>query len=121
MKIKSKKIIDDIYWVGVVDYELKVFDIIMETEFGSTYNSYIVKGKDKVALIDTAKASFSDIYLERVKEVVDIKDIDYLVLNHTEPDHSGAVKYILEENPEIEIFATAAALMNLKEIINMPF
>ena len=121
MKHKNYKIIDDIYWVGVVDYDLKVFDIIMETEFGSTYNSYLIKGSEKVALIDTAKATFKDDFLNHIKEIIDIKDIDYLILNHTEPDHSGSVKYILEENPDIEIYATAPALMNLKEIINMPF
>ncbi|XMB71889.1 FprA family A-type flavoprotein [Mycoplasmatota bacterium WC30] len=118
---KINKIIDNIYWVGVVDYDLKVFDIIMETEYGSTYNSYLVVGSEKTALIDTAKAKFKDEYLNRIKEIIDIKNIDYLILNHTEPDHSGSVKYIVEENPNIEIFATIPALMNLKEIINMPF
>ena len=121
MNEKSVKIKENIYWVGVIDYELKVFDIIMETEFGSTYNSYLVIGSDKTALIDTAKAKFKDDYLKRIKEVVDIKDIDYIVLNHSEPDHSGSVRYLLEENENIEIYATAAALMNLKEIINRPF
>lgn len=121
MTRKINEIIDNIYWVGVIDYDLKVFDIIMETEFGTTYNSYLVVGSEKTALIDTAKAEFKDEYLDRIREIVDIKDIDYLILNHTEPDHSGSVKYIVEENPNIEIFATTPALMNLKEIINMPF
>jgi flavorubredoxin len=121
MMINSYKIKEDIYWVGVVDYKLKVFDIIMETEFGSTYNSYIVKGSEKTVLIDTAKAKFKDDYLNRIKEVVDIKDIDILVLNHTEPDHSGSVAFLLEENPDLEIYGTGPALLNLKEIVNMPF
>lgn len=121
MKNYSKKIIDNIYWVGVIDYKLKVFDIIMETEFGSTYNSYIVKGSKKTALIDTAKANFKEEYFERIQDVVNIEDIDYLVMNHTEPDHSGLIKDILEINPNIQIYASNPALMNLKEILNMPF
>lgn len=121
MKYKSKKIIDDIYWVGVIDYKLKVFDIVMETEFGSTYNSYIVKGSEKTALIDTAKANFKDEYFDRIRDVVRIEDIDYLVMNHTEPDHSGLIKDLLEINPNIQVYASAPALMNLKEILNIPF
>ncbi|MBI9010443.1 MAG: FprA family A-type flavoprotein [Tenericutes bacterium] len=121
MNYKSKKITDDIYWVGVIDYELKVFDIIMETEFGSTYNSYIIKGSEKTVLIDTAKATFKEEYFERIKDVCAIEEVDYLVMNHTEPDHSGLIKDLLEINPNIEIYASAPALMNLKEILNMPF
>jgi flavorubredoxin len=121
MKYKSRRIIDDIYWVGVIDYKLKVFDIIMETEFGSTYNSYIVKGSEKIALIDTAKLTFKEEFFDRIRDVVDIKDIDYLVMNHTEPDHSGLIKDLLQINPNIQIFASIPALMNLKEILNIPF
>ena len=121
MNYKSKHITDEIYWVGVIDYKLRVFDIIMETEYGSTYNSYIVKGSEKTVLIDTAKALFKEEYFERIKDVCAIEDIDYLVMNHTEPDHSGLIKDILEINPNIEIYASTPALMNLKEILNMSF
>lgn len=117
----SKKIIKDINWVGVVDYDLRVFDIVMETEFGSTYNSYIVRGSEKTALIDTAKNGFKEEYFERIKSVLKIEDIDYLIMNHTEPDHSGLIKDLLEINPNLVIYGTSSALMNIKEIINMPF
>lgn len=117
----SKNIIKDIDWVGVIDYDLRVFDIIMETEFGSTYNSYIVKGSEKTALIDTAKNSFKKEYFERIKSLVKIEEIDYLIMNHTEPDHSGLIKDLLEINPDLVIYGTSSALMNIKEIINMPF
>ncbi|HOO43728.1 MAG TPA: FprA family A-type flavoprotein, partial [Bacillota bacterium] len=60
MKKEQFKLADGIYWVGAIDYDLKVFDIIMETEFGSTYNSYLVIGSEKTALIDTAKVQFKD-------------------------------------------------------------
>lgn len=115
------KLAEGVYWVGTIDYDLKVFDIIMETEFGSTYNSYLVIGSEKTALIETAKMQFKDEFLKRIREHVEIKDIDILVMNHTEPDHSGSIRYLLEENPDLEIYGTVAALMNLKEILNMPF
>ena len=75
-------------WVGILDFGIVTFDVVMETRYGTTYNSYVVKGNDKVALIETAKATFFDEYIEKVKAVVDPAQIDYLVLDHTEPDHS---------------------------------
>ncbi len=116
--MKSYKIIDGVYWVGTIDYDLRVFDIIMDTEFGSTYNSYLVIGSEKTALIDTAKAPFSKEFFERINDIVKIEDIDYLVVNHAEPDHSGCVEYVLEKNPNIEIYGSIPAYMNLVEIVN---
>ncbi len=119
--MKKHELHKGIHWVGVVDYDLKVFDIIMETEFGSTYNSYLVIGDEKIALIETAKIQFKDEFLNRIREHVDIADIDYLIMNHTEPDHSGSINYLLDENTDLQIYASAPALMNLKEILNRPF
>ncbi len=112
---------ENVYWVGVIDYKLKVFDIIMKTEYGTTYNSYLIIGSDKIALIATAKLQFKDEFLSHIKEYVQIEDIDYLIMNHTEPDHSGTAKYLLKENPNLDIYASAPALINLKEILNTEF
>ncbi len=116
--MKSYKLTEGVYWVGTIDYDLRVFDIIMKTEFGSTYNSYIVKGSEKTALIDTAKEPFSKEFFERISDIVNIKDIDYLIINHAEPDHSGLVNEVLEKNPNIQIYGSIPAWMNLKEIVN---
>ena len=112
---------NDIYWVGVNDYDLRVFDIVMATEFGTSYNSYIVKGKEKTALIDTAKANFTEDFMAKVSSLIEVERIDYLILNHTEPDHSGAVIRLIEQHPEITVIATSPGLANLKEILNRPF
>ena len=85
-----------LYWTGVLDPNLRVFDIVMETEFGTTYNSYILKGSEKTALFETAKLKFFDEYIEALKSIVDIKDIDYIVMNHTEPDHAGSIEKLIE-------------------------
>lgn len=119
--IKTLEIKPGIFWAGVVDYDLKVFDVIMETEYGTNYNSYIVEGKDKIALIDTAKELFCGEYIERLKQVVDISKIDYIVVNHTEPDHSGCLKSVLEAAPNAKVVCTAPAKMNLKNIVNGDF
>jgi len=110
-----------IYWVGVNDPTLRVFDITMYTEFGSTYNAYLVIGSEKSAIIDTAKENYSIDFIAKVESLIDISKVDYLILNHTEPDHSGSVIKILEKNPTITIIASAPGLSNLKEIVNVPF
>ena len=110
----------DIYFAGVVDKDLEVFDIIMETEFGTTYNSYIIKD-EKTVLFDTVKPNFKDEFLNNISQVTDVADIDYVVIHHTEPDHAGSLKYILDLNPNIEVFCTKAAKTYLDEQINKPF
>ena len=90
----------DIYFTGVVDKDLKVFDIIMETEFGTTYNCYIIKD-EKTVLFDTVKPNFKEEFLKNISEVTDVADIDYVVIHHTEPDHAGSLKYLLDLNPDI--------------------
>ena len=110
----------DIYFTGVVDKDLEVFDIIMETEFGTTYNAYIIKD-EKTVLFDTVKPNFKDEFLNNISQVTDVADIDYVVVHHTEPDHAGSLKYILDLNPNIEVFCTKAAKMYLDEQINKPF
>lgn len=117
--MKSYKLKDGVNWVGTIDYDLKVFDIVMLTEFGSTYNSYIVQGSEKTALIDTAKLPFKDEFFERIDDIVKIEDIDYLIINHAEPDHSGLVEFVLEKNPNIQIYGSPAAGLNIKEIVNL--
>ena len=89
------KLREGFYWTGVIDENLRVFDIIMYTEFGTTYNSYVLKAGDKTILFETAKAKFFDEYLEKLKEIIDVGNIDYLVVSHTEPDHAGSVEKLL--------------------------
>lgn len=100
---------DNIFYVGVRD-----------TDAGAYNNAYLVKG-EKTALIDTVSEKLSQSYIKNIEKFISADKIDYLVCNHSEPDKSGAVKHILELNPDIEIIGTIAALKNLKEITNMTF
>jgi flavorubredoxin len=110
----------DIYWAGVIDKDLKVFDIIMETEFGTTYNAYFIDDEKKV-LFDTVKPNFKKEFIEKLSKLTDIKELDYVVIHHTEPDHAGSLKYILDINPDVEVICTNAAKMYLAEQVNRPF
>ena len=119
--MEAIKLRDGFCWTGIIDDKLRVFDIVMYTEFGTTYNSYVMKTGDKVVLFETAKARFFDDYLEKLKEVIDVTKIDYLVTSHTEPDHAGSVERLLDYSPQMKILATPCAISFLKEIVNRDF
>lgn len=118
---KPLNVTNDVYWVGALDKELRVFDIVMTTEYGTSYNSYIVKGSEKTAVIETVKDKFFDEFLERVSAVTDPAKLDYLVVDHTEPDHSGSVEKFLELNPDITVVGSVSAIKFLGEITNKKF
>lgn len=117
----SLEVKNNIFWVGSLDFDIRTFDVIMTTEYGTTYNSYVVKGAEKTALIETSKDRFFEENLERIKTVIDPEKIDYLIVNHTEPDHTGAVEKFLEINPNITVYGTVAAINYLKQITNKEF
>src|SRR5690606_13173816 len=97
------KIKEDIFFVGVQNPDLRIFDIVMVTEYGTSYNAYLVKGQDKTVLIETVKEKFFDEYLQKIQEVVKLSEIDYLIMNHTEPDHAGSVEMLLDKIPGLTV------------------
>ena len=115
--MSAVKIADDVYWVGVKDPGLEVFDIIMPTKYGTTYNSYLIKS-EKIALIDTVKKGFTDEFLANIKEITPLSSIDYLVINHTEPDHSGSILELLKQAPNIQIICSSTAKVFVKNVLN---
>jgi len=119
--MKAKKLLENFWWVGVLDPNLRVFDIVMRTEQGTSYNSYLLKGSEKTILFETAKATFFDEFIAKIEEVVPVTDIDILVVDHTEPDHAGSVEGLLKLNPNLQILGSAGAISFLKEIVNVDF
>lgn len=91
---KAVAIKDGVFYVGAADPELRVFDIVIPTENGTTYNSYFIQGTEKSALIDTVKINAKDQLINKLKGLTDISKIDYIIINHTEPDHSGSLHLI---------------------------
>lgn len=110
----------DVYSVGVLNPNLRVFDIVMATDYGTSYNSYIIKD-EKTALVETCHARYFDEYIENIRQVVNPEEIDYIIMNHTEPDHSGALEMLLSLCPKAEIVCSRAASIYLKKISNREF
>ncbi len=110
----------DVSWVGILDKSIVTFDIVMETREGTTYNSYFINASKK-AVIDTAKETFRDVYLDKLRSVTDLSGIDYIVVTHTEPDHSGCVKYLLDLAPKAVVYGSRQAINYLQDMVNRPF
>jgi flavorubredoxin len=112
------KISEGVHWVGVLDPQLRVFDIIMKADHGTTYNAYLITGGDKIAVLDTVKAPFYEEYIENVRSLVDPEDIAYVVVNHTEPDHSGSLARLLEDAPNARVVCDRQCKNFVKNILN---
>lgn len=108
---------NDIYWIGALHPDLRVFDIIMQTKNGSTYNSYLIKD-EKIAVIDTVKEKFAEQYLAHIAEKVDPSTIDYIVVQHTEPDHSGCLAALLQAAPHAELVCAKSAVKYVQNTLN---
>ncbi|WP_024620088.1 FprA family A-type flavoprotein [Metaclostridioides mangenotii] len=122
MSLKSLEIKKNLHWVGALDPDLRVFDIIMYTPYGTTYNSYVLKGSKKTVLFETVKDKTFDQYIERLKDLeIDLNTVDYIVVSHTEPDHAGSVERMLDLAPNAKIVASERAVTFLKEIVNRDF
>ncbi|MDE5977837.1 MAG: MBL fold metallo-hydrolase, partial [Turicibacter sp.] len=119
--MKTLKLTEDVYWLGVQDHDLEVFDVIMETKYGTSYNSYLVQGSEKVALLDTVKAPYFTEYLQKIQNYISIEEIDYIIVHHTEPDHAGSIEKLIKLNPNITIIASAVAIRYLHHIVNIDF
>jgi flavorubredoxin len=120
---KDDRILDitnDVRWVGVLDFDIVTFDIVMKTDFGTTYNSYFINAEKKT-IIEAAKDKFSDVHLGKISSLTKLSDISYIVLDHTEPDHSGDISKLLDAAPDAIVVASGTALRYLADMINRPF
>jgi len=107
-------------WIGVLDKDIVTFDIVMETKFGTTYNSYFINAEKK-AVIETVKDGFHEQFLGKIRQLTDPGKIDYIILNHTEPDHSGSLKYLLDVAPNATVVGSGQALTYMQEMVGKPF
>ena len=114
-----QKISKRIYSVGVNDSDKVLFEGLWPLPYGVSYNSYLVVD-DKVALIDTVEAGFEDEFLENISLAIGDRAIDYLVVNHMEPDHSSLVGYMLDKYPGLQIVANAKTVPMLQGYYGTP-
>lgn len=112
-----RKIAESVYWVGVVHWDRRLFDSLVPLPDGTTYNAYLVQGSEKTVLIDAVDPEFSQTlmtYLDGVER------IDYVVSQHAEQDHSGAIPQVLARFPEAKVMTTAKAKPMLMDLLNIP-
>lgn len=115
------EIVPEVFGVGVQDPHLKLFDVVMELTHGTSYNAYLIRGTDHTAVIDTVKAEFFGEFADNLAKVVDLQEIDYLVIQHAEPDHAGSIRMLLDLVPELTIVTNYTAYTFLKKIVNRDF
>ncbi|MEH2400537.1 diflavin flavoprotein [Nostoc sp.] len=106
--------------IRCLDWDRERFDIEFGLRNGTTYNSFLIQG-EKVALVDTSHRKFEQLYLEILVGLIDPTKIDYLIISHTEPDHSGLVKNILQLAPSITIVGAKVAIQFLENMVHQPF
>jgi len=101
------KIFEGVYWVGVRDWNRRLFDALITLPQGTTYNAYLVTGEGKTALIDTVNPGFETELEEKISSITDPREIDYVVMNHAEPDHAGAIPHVMAINTKAKLVATS--------------
>lgn len=106
-----------VYWIGAFDPKLRTFDIILKTANGTTYNAYLVRGSEGVAVIDTVKENFADEFFARLESVARYDEIKVIVLNHLEPDHTGALPELLRRAPQARLYISHQAQSMLKGLL----
>ncbi|MCL1468183.1 diflavin flavoprotein [Argonema galeatum] len=103
-----------------LDWDRDRFDIEFGLQNGTTYNSFLIRG-EQTALVDTSHAKFRQQYLDTLAGLIDPAEIDYLIISHTEPDHSGLVKDMLELAPEVTVVGSKVAIQFLEDLVHSPF
>ena len=120
LSIQTAVISPDTTAIRSLDWDRDRFDIEFGLQNGTTYNSYLIRG-DKTALVDTSHAKFRQLYLDALQGLIDPEEIDYLIISHTEPDHSGLVKDFLQLAPQATVVAAKMAIKFLEDLIHQPF
>ena len=108
---------DGVYWIGALDPTLRTFDIILSTANGTTYNAYLIRGSEGVAVVDTVKANFSEEFFARLESEADYSEIKVIVLNHLEPDHTGALPELMRRAPQAKLYISQRATSMLKALL----
>jgi flavorubredoxin/flavin reductase (DIM6/NTAB) family NADH-FMN oxidoreductase RutF len=120
LTVQVEGVADDTTTIRSLDWDRDRFDIEFGLQNGTTYNSFIIRG-EKVALVDTSHAKFRELYLKTLTGEIDPKTIDYLIISHTEPDHSGLVRDVLELAPQAVVVGAKVAIAFLEDLVHRPF
>ncbi|MBD1940364.1 diflavin flavoprotein [Microcoleus sp. FACHB-68] len=120
LTIETGEISQDTTTIRSLDWDRDRFDIEFGLQNGTTYNSYLIRG-EKTALVDTSHEKFRQLYLDTLHGIIEPAEIDYLIISHTEPDHSGLVKDVLQLAPQATVVGAKVAIQFLEDLVHRPF
>lgn len=120
LTIETGEIAADTTTIRSLDWDRDRFDIEFGLKNGTTYNSFLIRG-EKTALVDTSHDKFRQLYLDTLTGLIDPAEIDYLIISHTEPDHSGLVKDVLQLAPQATVVGAKVAIQFLENLVHQPF
>lgn len=115
------EVLDGLHWIGALDPGLRSFDVILRTDLGTSYNAYALRSDTGVTLIDTVKAEFAAGFFARLEQVARYDEIGLIVLNHLEPDHTGAVPELLRRAPQARVVLSPRGLPMLRALLGADF
>ncbi len=115
--MKARQIKTNVYWVGAIDWDRRLFDALIPLPDGTSYNAYLVQGSQKVALIDTVDPAMTDVLMTHLN---DTPVIDYVIANHAEQDHSGSVPQVLAKYPDAKVVTTPKGKDMLMALLLIP-
>lgn len=114
-----KKVTDDLYWIGGSDRRLALFENVYPIPRGVSYNSYVLLD-EKTVLLDTVDASISELFFENLEYVLNGRTLDYLIVNHMEPDHCAVIGDVVRRYPDVKLVCNAKTVPMLKQFFNFP-
>ena len=117
--MKPREIRRGIYFVGAVDWDRRLFDSLIPLPDGTSYNSYLIKGSEKTALIDTVDPTMTHVLIDYL-DTLKVKNIDYLIAHHAEQDHSGSIPVVLEKYPKAKVVCTPRCKGMLIDLLLIP-
>ena len=117
--MKARQIKTNVYWVGAIDWDRRLFDALIPLPDGTSYNSYLIRGSEKTALIDTVDHAMQDVLINHLDEL-GVENIDYVIANHAEQDHSGAIPQVLEKYRQAKVVATPKCVGMLMDLLMIP-
>ncbi len=101
--MKARKIVDNVYWLGAIDWDRRLFDALIPLPDGTSYNAYLVQGSEHTALLDTVDPTMGDVLMRQLAEV---PAVDYLVMHHAEQDHAGCIPAVLRKYPSAQVLTS---------------
>jgi flavorubredoxin len=120
MSLKTVAISPNVFWVGIEDWNRRIFDAFIPLPYGTSYNSYLVVGRDKTALVDTVNPGFEEVLLRKISQLLPPDKIDYVIMNHAEPDHAHGVSTVMEVAKNAKLVATKMGVSMANVMFSVP-